>query len=90
MDTNVNSELSKRLAIIEGHVKKIRKMLEDNFYCPDIIHQSHAVQAALRKVDEIILHNHLHSCVLNDYHESDSKKEKLVQELVDLFKKNGK
>lgn len=75
-----------RIKIAQGHLNKVKKMLEDNEYCLDVIHQSKAVQAALKKVDEIILHGHLHSCVLKDVHGKNS--EKMVSEIVDLFSKN--
>lgn len=78
----------RRLAIAEGHLKKVRKMLEDGEYCPDVIHQSRAVQAALKKVDEIILHGHLHSCVLKDLHGSKAENEKMINEIVELFEKS--
>ena len=87
MDTSVKDKTTKRLAIIEGHVKRIRKMVEEDAYCPDVIHQSQAVQAALKKVDELVLQGHLHSCVLRDINNAGSKNEKLVNEIVDLFKK---
>lgn len=74
-----------RLKIAEGHLKRVKKMVEVGAYCPDVIHQSQAVQAALKKVDEIVLHGHLHTCVLQDLH--GSEKEKLTEELVSLFKK---
>jgi len=59
----------------------------DDVYCPDIIHQSQAVQAALKKADETILHGHLHSCVLKDLHSPKSENEKIVNEILELFKK---
>jgi DNA-binding FrmR family transcriptional regulator len=80
-------QLQKRLAIAEGHLRKVRKMIDDGAYCPDVIHQSQAIQAALRKIDEIILHGHLHSCVLKDIHGSKPEREKIVQEIVEVFKK---
>jgi len=64
-------------------------VIVDEDYCPDVIHQSRAVQAALKKVDEIILHGHLHSCVLKDIHSPDGKSEELVDEIVDLFRKES-
>ena len=76
-----------RIKIAKGHLNKVQKMLEEDAYCPDVIHQSQAVQAALKKVDEIILHGHLHSCVLKDIHGSKSKNEKVISEIVELFKK---
>jgi DNA-binding FrmR family transcriptional regulator len=87
MDKDTKEKLTKRFAKAEGHLKKVRKMLEENEYCLDIIHQSRAVQAALRKVDQIILHSHLHTCVLKDIHGKNTKNEKFIQEIVKLFEK---
>ena len=87
MHDNVKTDALRRLSIAQGHLEKVKKMLNDDSYCPDVIHQSRAVQAALRKVDEIILHGHLHSCVLKDIHGSQDEREKLVSEIVDLFDK---
>ena len=86
MDDKVKEQAIARLARAEGHLKKVHSMVEEDAYCPDVIHQSRAVQAALAKVDELILHGHLHSCVLKDIHGSESENEKLVEELVGLFK----
>lgn len=87
MDDTVKKRAIDRLARAEGHLRKVREMVEEGEYCPDIIHQSQAVQAALKKVNELILHGHLHSCVLKDIHGTESENEKLIEELVDLFKK---
>lgn len=87
MNTYSKDEAIRRIAIAQGHINKVKNMLEDGAYCPDIIHQSQAVQAALKKADEIILHRHLHSCVLKDIHGPRAKNEKLVNEIVDLFGK---
>ncbi len=86
MEGSTKAQTLQRLAIAEGHLKRIKKMVEDDHYCPDVIHQSRAVQAALKKVDEIVLHGHLHSCVLNDIHGPKAKNEKLVEEIIDLFR----
>lgn len=88
MDSLVKSQAIKRLAIAQGHLEKVKKMVEGDEYCPDVIHQSRAVQAALKKVDEIVLHGHLHSCVLNDMHGGKAKNEKAVEEIIELFKKS--
>lgn len=84
---NFKNEAVKRISIAEGHLRKVKRMLQDDSYCPDVIHQNQAVQAALRKVDEIVLHGHLHTCVLEDIHGPRAKNEKLVEEIVDLFRK---
>ncbi len=67
-------------------MQKVKRMLEEDSYCPDVIHQNRAVQAALKKVDEIVLHGHLHTCVLKDIHGEES--EKMVGEIIELFKKS--
>lgn len=85
MDARIKQQALRRLAIAEGHLKKVKKMVEEEAYCPDVIHQSQAIQSALKKVDEIVLHGHLHTCVLEDFH--GSEKEKLTEEIVNLFKK---
>ena len=87
MDEIIKGQIVHRLAIAEGHLKKVRQMVESEAYCLDVIHQSQAVQAALKKVDEVVLHGHLHSCVLKDIHEPEAKKEKFVEEIVELFGK---
>lgn len=78
-------EAIKRIRVAEGHLKKVEEMLNTEAYCPDVIHQSRAVQAALKKVDEVVLHGHLHHCVMKDIHGGDS--EKMVEEIVELFER---
>ncbi|OGM31389.1 hypothetical protein A2630_03570 [Candidatus Woesebacteria bacterium RIFCSPHIGHO2_01_FULL_44_10] len=79
----------KRIKIAQGHLNKVEQMLAEDVYCMDVIHQSRAVQAALKKVDEIILHGHLHTCVMQDLHGSRAKNEKAVDEIVELFRKQA-
>ena len=87
MDKIAKSEALKRLSIVFGHLKRVQAMIEEEDYCPDVIHQSRAVQAALKKVDEIILHGHLHTCVWKDMHGSQAKNEKAIEEILELFSK---
>lgn len=81
-----NKEALNRIKRAKGHLEKVQKMIETGAYCPDVIHQNRAVQAALKKVDEVVLHGHLHSCVLKDVHGKNS--EKMVTEIIDLFSKH--
>ncbi|MEK7497888.1 MAG: metal-sensitive transcriptional regulator [Patescibacteria group bacterium] len=83
---NFKSDALRRLAIAQGHLEKVKKMLEQDDYCPDVIHQNRAVQAALKKVDNVVLHGHLHSCVLKDLH--GARNEKMTAEILDLFEKS--
>ena len=89
MDKSITDKVVHRLAIAEGHLKKVREMVEDGEYCLNVIHQSQAVQAALKKVDEEVLHGHLHSCVLNDMHDPKGKNEKFIDEIFELFGKKN-
>lgn len=87
MDAQTKDNVVNRLARAEGHLAKVRSMLEEGAYCPDVIHQSQAVQGALKKVDEIVLQSHLHSCVLKDIKGSRAKKKEMINEIVEVFKK---
>ena len=72
-----------RIRIIQGHLRAVEKMLEEDRYCVDIIHQSKAIQAALKKLDHLILSDHLKSCVINQI--KGGKEKKTIQELLELF-----
>lgn len=58
-----NAEVVRRLASIEGHVRGLRQMAEDGRPCPEILLQVGAVEAALRKVAQVVLEDHLDHCV---------------------------
>jgi len=77
------SEALRRLAYIEGHLKGIRKMVEEDQYCVDILKQTHAVKRALDKFDALLLNGHLHGCVRAGFEEG--RDEQVIQELNDLF-----
>lgn len=76
--------LSNRLNRIEGQIRGIKKMLENNAYCPDILIQVSAVNAALNSFNRVLLAEHINSCVVNDI--KDGKKE-TVGELVEILQK---
>ena len=73
----------KRLAYIEGHLKGIRKMVEEDQYCVDIIKQTYAVQRALDKFESLMLNGHLSSCVVEGIKEGRDKE--VLGELAELF-----
>jgi DNA-binding FrmR family transcriptional regulator len=76
-------EVLKRLAYIEGHVRGIRKMVEDDQYCVDILKQTHAVKRALDKLDALLLQGHLRTCVPTGIREG--RDEQVTRELTELF-----
>ncbi len=81
-----NSDVTKRLKSIEGHVRGVQKMVDDGKYCIDIIHQIHAVQSALNKVSTIILDDHLNSCLITAVRGDDpDDRERVLKEITEIF-----
>jgi DNA-binding FrmR family transcriptional regulator len=77
------SDVLKRLAYIEGHLKGIRKMVEDDKYCVDILKQTYAVRRAIDKLEGVLMQGHLHGCVRSGFHEG--RDDEMVGELTELF-----
>ena len=73
----------KRLSYIEGHLRGIRKMMEEDAYCVDILKQTYAVERAISKLDEVLLEGHLHHCVPEGM--AEGRTEQVVNELGELF-----
>jgi DNA-binding FrmR family transcriptional regulator len=86
MNTEHQDAVVKRLKSISGHVNGIERMIVEDAYCIDVIKQVQAVQAALNKVNDLILENHLNTCVIEAVR-GDSKKERerVIGEIVDVF-----
>jgi CsoR family transcriptional regulator, copper-sensing transcriptional repressor len=81
----------KRLRIIEGHLRGVHKMVEDEAYCVDIIRQIQAIQAALSKVSTIILEDHLNSCVITAIRGEDAgERERVLKEITSVFDATNK
>lgn len=76
-------DILKRLNYIDGHLKGIRKMVEEDQYCVDILRQTYAVRKAIEKLEAIILENHLHHCVPEGI--SSGRAEVVIEELVQLY-----
>jgi len=85
---DIHQKVIHRLRIANGHLSKVLAMVEDEKYCIDVINQSRAVQHALKEVDYILLENHLKTCVV-DYVKR-GKTEQSVEEIMRVFKNNGK
>ena len=76
----------KRLRSIAGHVNGIERMIADEAYCIDVIKQVQAVQAALNKVNDLILEHHLNTCVIEAVRGDNKKeRERVLGEIVDVF-----
>jgi len=76
----------KRLKTIEGHMRGVIRMVEEEEYCIDIIRQIQAIQAALNKVSGGILENHLNSCVTIAIQGDDhNERERVLKEITEVF-----
>ena len=77
-----------RLARIEGQVKGIRKMVDDNRYCVDILMQTAAVISALKRVEDIVMENHLKTCVSSALQGDDEAERTLkIAEVMEILSK---
>ena len=76
----------KRLKTIEGHMRGVIRMVEQDEYCIDVIRQIQAIQAALNKVSGGILENHLNSCVTTAIQGDDpTERERVLKEITEVF-----
>jgi DNA-binding FrmR family transcriptional regulator len=83
MVPDAKTEALKRLNYIDGHLSGIRKMLEEDKYCVDVLKQTFAVRRAIGKMESILLEGHLHTCVVEGI--KDGREEQVVGELTDLY-----
>lgn len=75
-----------RLKTVEGHIRGIERMIEEDAYCIDVIRQIQAVQAALNKVNAMILEGHLNSCLITAVRgENVDERERVLKEIADVF-----
>lgn len=77
-------DLVNRLSRIEGQVRGIRKMVESGAYCPDILIQVSAVNAALNSFNKVLLASHIRTCVAEDIREGNDE---TIDELVSVLQK---
>ncbi|HEY3247765.1 MAG TPA: metal-sensitive transcriptional regulator [bacterium] len=80
-----------RLRSIEGHIRGVKRMVDDGAYCIDIIKQIIAVQRAVDKVNALLLEDHLRHCATNAIRAADpAERERTVSELLEVFEMSSK
>ena len=93
MHEKQKKEVSLRLSKVEGQIRGIRKMIDEDRYCIDVLSQTRAVTAAMRKIEDLIMEQHLNTCVLNSMKSGDKEDQKeKISEIMDVlskFRKNG-
>jgi DNA-binding FrmR family transcriptional regulator len=85
MKHDSKNEVIKRLKVTSGHLNKIIDMVESDRYCIDVIQQTEAVKGSLKKIEEIILDSHLHTCVVPAIKGKNT--EEPIKELLEVFKR---
>ena len=83
MDHDSKKDVLKRLAYVEGHLAAVRRMIEEDTYCVDVLKQMYAVRRGIEKAESRILDGHLHHCVLEAVGEG--RQEEVFGELLELY-----
>ena len=83
MQETTQKEALKRLSYIEGHLAGIRRMIDEDKYCVDVLKQTYAVRRAIEKLEALLLDGHLHTCVVTGVREG--REEQVVGELLELY-----
>ena len=78
----------KRLKYIEGHLGGVRRMIEQDTYCVDVLKQTFAVRRAIQKLESVLLEGHLHGCVIEGV--KAGREEDVLGELLELYSLSDK
>lgn len=84
MRQDIKTKAIKRLKIIEGQIRGLQKMVEDESYCVNIITQASAIKEALSGVEDLVLENHLSTHVVEQM--KSGKEEQAVEEILKVYK----
>lgn len=88
MQDETKADVLKRLNFVDGHLAGIRKMVEADKYCVDVLKQTYAVRRAIEKMESIMLTGHLHTCVVEGIREG--RDDAVLSELSALYEMAGK
>ncbi len=84
MDDASRADVLKRLSYIEGHLAGVRRMIDEDTYCVDVMKQTFAIRRAIEKMETKMLEGHLQHCVMDAIREGRS--EESFTELIELYK----
>ena len=83
MKPKTRTEALKRLAYIDGHLNGVRKMIEEDRYCIDVLKQMHAIRKSIEKLETLLLEGHLQTCVIDGI--KGGREDQIVAELRALY-----
>jgi len=84
MERDTKPKVMRRLKLIEGQLQGLRRMVEEDAYCIDVIIQTSAVKAAISGIEDLLLENHLSTHVIEQI--KDSKEDKAIEEILKVYK----
>lgn len=84
-DQSIQQKILHRLKIARGQLDSLITMVENGHYCIDVIHQSIAVQAALKQIDELMLKNHMETCVAEEIRKGNARE--VIDEVMKVMEK---
>jgi CsoR family transcriptional regulator, copper-sensing transcriptional repressor len=90
VDADVKDRNRKRLRRIEGQIRGLQKMVDDDRYCADILTQISSVHEALRSVGRELMRNHLKHCAASAIRSSDAEAEEMYDELVEMMYRHSR
>jgi DNA-binding FrmR family transcriptional regulator len=90
VDPGIKTRNITRLRRIEGQVRGLQKMVDEDRYCADILTQVSSVQEALRAVSRELMRNHLKHCAASAIRKGDAEAEMMYDELVELMHKHAR
>jgi DNA-binding FrmR family transcriptional regulator len=86
MDEKLRKTQLARLGRIEGQVRGIARMIEEERYCIDVLNQIRAVRAALDKVEQVTMGDHLNHCVAHAFHAGTDKERHIkIDEILEIL-----
>lgn len=84
---DTHERITHRLKIARGHLDKVIRMMDEDTYCIDVMHQMQAVESGLRETGNVLLENHLKCCVADAIKKGQA--DKSIEEIMQVFKKKA-
>lgn len=84
MIDDTRTDVLKRINFITGHLDGVRRMVEKDTYCVDVLKQTYAIRRAIEKMESIMLDGHLRTCVVEGVKEG--REEAVIEELSELYR----
>ena len=84
MKPDAKEDTLRRLNYIEGHLDGVRRMVQEDKYCVDVLKQTYAVRKSIEKLEQVMLGSHMETCVVPGIEQG--RQEQIVSELKELYK----